>query len=585
MIAWFRTRLIARILIVLTTVVLLIIAGNSVIQLLNTKSAVQEAISNYNMDIAENYVTQIDVNQYAEFVKDPQENELYWELRDQLDRFRLSIGAFYVYFVQIQIDQPPLLLIDGRPKGDPLASPLNEETDMPQEAVDLVLSGDRASSDLIENPEYGDYISAFVPVKDAAGNVIGAMGIDTDASVFSNLTEEVIRKSLPLYAIVLVFALAALALILWFVSRALRPLQTITGSANLMAGGELAAAHTLLVQQPVKSKDEIGTAYAAMMQMSMHLNDRVRGIVQRVSVTSDTLVASSTEFQDHASEMLKMSETVSRSIKHIYDGAYAQTQSAQDNAMAMEEMAQGIIRISVSSSAVSEAAIQALAKAESGKSAIHHMNEQMRGISESAGHTLTMAHQLKGYTGQIEGALSSIRDFADQTKLLALNASIEAARAGEHGRGFTIVATEVRKLAEGSASSVEQITALLVHVARESARISDQMDAAAREIREGTQLSDEAESAFTQAVTSFRLVTDQIMEVSATVEELTAGSEEVAATVSSMAGIASEVSGQTQSIQELTSIQLQKMKQIQEGSEALSDRTAEMREALQQVKV
>lgn len=585
MIAWFRRRLIARILVVLTIVVLLIIAGNSAIQLVNTRSAVEEAISSYNMDIAEHYVAQIDTSDYAAFMKDPQENELYWKLREQLDAFRLSIGAFYVYFVKVETGQAPLLLIDGRPKGDPLASPINEETDMPEEAASLLLRGERASSDLIENPEYGDYISAFVPMKDGDGNLIGALGIDTDASVFKNLTGKVVRQSLPLYAIMLVAALAALALIVWFISRALRPLRTITASAGKMATGHLAEAHKLLTDEPVKSKDEIGSAYQAMLHMSTHLNDMVRSIVRQVSLTSDAVAASSADFTRHASEMLDMSETVSGSIQHIHEGAYSQTQSAQDNAMAMEEMAQGIIRISESSAQVSEAAVQALTMAGGGQTAIRHMNTQMQGIAAQTNQTLTVAHQLKTYTDQIEGALSSIREFANQTKLLALNASIEAARAGEHGRGFTIVASEVRKLAEGSAASVEQITSLLVHVTEEAARISGQMEEASQQIGEGTRLSDEAERAFTHAVDAFRLVAGQIMEVSAAVEELSAGSEEVAATVSSMASVASDVSEQTHGIQTLTERQLEKMRQVHEGAAALSDSAARMQEAVAQVKV
>ena len=129
MFSFIRTRLIARILLVMTAVILCITAGNAAIQWVNTGTAVKGTISSYNMSIAGSYVTQIDTGRYKEFLADPQESDLYWSLRNELDRFRKSIGARYVYFVRIDEAGQPLLMIDGRPQGDPLASGINEATD------------------------------------------------------------------------------------------------------------------------------------------------------------------------------------------------------------------------------------------------------------------------------------------------------------------------------------------------------------------------------------------------------------------------------------------------------------------------
>ncbi|NQX48549.1 methyl-accepting chemotaxis protein [Paenibacillus tritici] len=585
MFSFIRTRLIARILCVMTAVILCITAGNVAIQWGNTGSAVKGTISSYNMSIASHYVTQIDAGRYREFLADPQETDLYWSLRNELDQFRKSMGARYVYFVRIDEARQPMLMIDGRPEGDPLASQINESTDMPAAAVEAVLAGEKASTPLIRNPEYGDYISAFVPMTDAGGALIGALGIDTDVAVLSTLTRDVLMQSLPLYSIILALSLAALAVLAWFVSRSLRPLGTITKSAETMARGDLAEAGRILHTRPVTSRDEIGTAYQAMLQMSGDLNTRVRGMVSNVSTASDSLYGSSETFARNADDVLKMSEAVNGRISDIYAGAHSQTEGAQSSAVAMDEMAQGITRISEASATVSEFALKALDIVQSSQTAMNHTNQQMKSISVSTGDTLDIVLLLQGYAGEIEGALAAIKQFADQTKLLALNASIEAARAGEHGRGFTVVAGEVRKLAEGSAASVERVADLLIHISKASANISAQMTQASGEVEEGVRISAEAEASLLEASAAFREVAGQIIDVSATAEQLSAGSEEVAATVGSMADIAGDVSEQTRQIRELTGLQLEKIKEVYEASMTISANTGSLREAIRQVKV
>ncbi|CAM4352052.1 methyl-accepting chemotaxis protein [Paenibacillus typhae] len=585
MFAFIRKSLIARILCVTTAVILGITAGNLAIQWVNTGTAVQGTISSYNMNIASHYVTQLDAGRYSEFLADPQESELYWSLRDELDQFRTSIGARYVYFVKIDEAGQPLLMIDGRPPGDPLASPINEQTDMPDTAVKSVLAGENASSELIKNPEYGDYISAFVPVKNEQGALIGALGIDTDVTVVSSLTRDVLLQSLPLYSIILAVSLVALGIIAWFITRSLRPLHTITAGAGAMAGGDLAEASRILHGRPVKSRDEIGTAYQAMLKMSGELNIRVKGMVSNVSTASDYLYGTSETFARNADDVLRMSETVNVKIGDIYSGASTQTEEAQSSALAMDEMAQGIARISAASASVSETAVQALDKVNTSQTAMSRMSRQMESIAESTDETMNMAVLLQGYTAEIEGALAAIRQFADQTKLLALNASIEAARAGEHGRGFTVVAGEVRKLAEGSASAVERVADLLIHIGTVSSGISTQMTEASREVGEGVRMSKGAEEALVLAAAAFREVAEQIVDVSATAEELSAGSEEVAATVGSMAMIAGGVTEQTRQIRELTDLQLEKIREVYEASRVISVSTGDMRQAILQVRV
>lgn len=167
-------------------------------------------------------------------------------------------------------------------------------------------------------------MSAYVPLKDDSGAVIGAIGIDTDAAVFQQLAKSVIKESIPLYIMMLVITLVLIGAIIWFVRRSLQPLETVTASAEKMALGDLVEANAILRAKPVKSVDEIGTVYKAMLTMSEHLNERVRGVVVNVEKTSEQLVSSTQSFASSADHMLQMGEAMNGSVQHIFEGAHAQ---------------------------------------------------------------------------------------------------------------------------------------------------------------------------------------------------------------------------------------------------------------------
>ncbi|WP_339168592.1 HAMP domain-containing methyl-accepting chemotaxis protein [Paenibacillus sp. FSL R5-0341] len=584
MIGFFRKRLVVRIVAVVTLVITIIAVGSMLLQVANMKLAAQEAISSYNIQIAQSYVNQLDTASYAEFAKDPKENDEFLKIRDELDDFRVSIGAMYVYFVKIDDKGTPLIMVDGMKDADK-ASPINEVTDVPQDAVQKLLQGQTASSSIINNEEYGDYISSYAPMLDSNGAVTGVIGIDTAVSVIGSIESDIMKSSIPFYALLLLITLIGIAVVMWFIVRGLRPLQPLKASVEKMAQGELAEANQILTSYRLRSEDEIGTTYQAMIHMSGNLNKIVSNMVEGVAVTTDILSESTKEFNRSTEEMLEMSKTVDQSVEQIRQGAHTQKQGASDSAHAMEEIAKGITDISESSMVVSDAATSALATAESGKQSMSLMKTQMESISNVSGEVVAMVQVLNNYSEEIGGALHTVRDFASQTKLLALNASIEAAHAGEHGKGFAVVADEVRKLAEASSTSMELISNLLLRIQQESQQIGSRMGVTATEIGQGVTITAEAELAFAHVVDAFQLVTRRIQEVSAAAEEISAGSEEAAASVNTISQISAGVSDHSDEIYRLMREQSAMFNRVAQTSTMLEQQTSEMSEAVRKVKV
>ncbi|MBB6672217.1 methyl-accepting chemotaxis protein [Cohnella nanjingensis] len=581
----FNSRLVLKLSLSILALLVLLSSVLIVMQIRNTKKASEEAIGSFNMHMAEAYAGQFDLKSYADFLKNATETDLYWNLREELNLYRQRIGAMYVYTVRIDGDKKPILLIDGQPRSSDSASPIGEVTDMPEQAIEAILDGQPAKTSVIRNPEYGDYLSSYAPLRDADGKVIGALGIDTNVSVANSIYRDVIRNSMPLFVLMGILTLLIFILIVWFMSRALRPLGVIVKGAEAIARGDLADAKAHLGAKRVRSKDEIGQAYSAMIRMTERLGVTLGDVVRDMADTTQSLVRSTNQFGSESERMVAMNESLEQSAAELADGAKHQRIGAEESAKSVGEMAAAIGRIAEASASVTEVSGEALASAERGRNAIGWLREQVASMSDAARQTTESVQVLEACMQEIEPALAAVTGISDQTKLLALNASIEAARAAEHGAGFAIVAGEVRKLADASAVAVKHIAELLLQIKQESVRIGERMREEGQEINRGEELSGQAERLFNLAMDRFVLVNGQIQEISAASEEVLAGSEEVSASVEQISRISRQAEDSTEALRAMSARQLEAAKRIADTTELLRERSSGLEAAVGKFKL
>ncbi|HEY6897436.1 MAG TPA: methyl-accepting chemotaxis protein [Rhodocyclaceae bacterium] len=195
-----------------------------------------------------------------------------------------------------------------------------------------------------------------------------------------------------------------------------------------------------------------------------------------------------------ANQLFDSAQDLSRDVQQVLENGSAEGAAAAATADAVESISQQIEHVGQSAETARHLSEEAGTSSGSGQAVISRAAEEMGRIAEAVQHSSDLIEKLGTYSAEISGIVNVIKGIADQTNLLALNAAIEAARAGEQGRGFAVVADEVRKLAERTAQSTEEIVVMVSNIQRGVAEAVDSMHGAETSVGEGVNMVQQATS-------------------------------------------------------------------------------------------
>ncbi|HUW49480.1 MAG TPA: methyl-accepting chemotaxis protein [Sulfuricella sp.] len=356
------------------------------------------------------------------------------------------------------------------------------------------------------------------------GTVLGAVSMH----ISLNKVNATVRNfSLKIMAVALGLMIPVILFIYLFITRSVTmPLQKVSHGLCDIAEGE----GDLTRRLEVEGTDEIGETAIAFNAFM----DKLQAIIREVQASTDHVLST-------AASLASVSVQVAANSRQ-------QSEEAYDMATKVEIMTFNIDSVAGQAEQVQAVSAESSNLSTHGSGVIHSAAAEMGKITEAVNESSAIIQDLGQQSNQISAIVNVIKEIADQTNLLALNAAIEAARAGEQGRGFAVVADEVRKLAERTSKSTQEITEMIGKIQHGTAMAISSMEAGVERVNVGASLAHQAEEAINQIKSGVQQVVEAVSDISVALKEQSQTNTENSQKVESIARLSEDNSNSFQEI-------------------------------------